>query len=142
MARTGRADWRRIKTHRSYTVEEAARTLGVTRGTVRRWVKNGLSALTDRKPMLILGGDLKAYLRNRQPPPQKLDLDQFLCMSCKVPRRLAFGDFDILNANDKTINVEGLCKECATHMCKRVSRKRFAEFEALVRVPANRGTSL
>jgi DNA-directed RNA polymerase specialized sigma24 family protein len=36
----------RIKTHRSYDVTEAARALGVAKGTVRRWLKDGLPCRT------------------------------------------------------------------------------------------------
>jgi DeoR/GlpR family transcriptional regulator of sugar metabolism len=36
----------RIKIHRSYDVTEAARALGVAKGTVRRWLKDGLPCRT------------------------------------------------------------------------------------------------
>lgn len=49
-----RFNWSRVKVHRSYTVDEAARLLGVTKGTIRRWIGAGLPAITDRKPFLIL----------------------------------------------------------------------------------------
>jgi hypothetical protein len=52
MTRNRRADWRRIKSLLSYTVDEAARTLGVHRGTVRHCylVRTRVSL----KPRLIL----------------------------------------------------------------------------------------
>jgi hypothetical protein len=36
------SDGRGIKLHRNYTVDEAARALGCSKGTVRRWLKIGL----------------------------------------------------------------------------------------------------
>lgn len=56
---------RGIKTPWSYTVAEAARALSVTRNTVRNWIKDGLPIVSDRKPYLILGRDLKAHLDTR-----------------------------------------------------------------------------
>jgi excisionase family DNA binding protein len=57
---------RSIKIHRNYTVEEAARATGCAKGTIRRWIKSGaLPAITDRKPNLVLGGDLFDYLKAR-----------------------------------------------------------------------------
>jgi excisionase family DNA binding protein len=60
-----RLDRRRIKRHHSYTVDEAARAIGAARGTVRRWLDKGLPAIRDRKPFLILGDDLAAYMAAR-----------------------------------------------------------------------------
>jgi excisionase family DNA binding protein len=59
---------RSIKIHRNYTVEEAARVTGCAKGTIRRWIKSGaLPAITDRKPNLILGGDLFDYTDTAKP---------------------------------------------------------------------------
>ena len=59
---------RGIKIHRNYTVDEVARIRGVAKITVRRWIKGGLPALTDRKPTLILGEDFAQFL----PGPRRL----------------------------------------------------------------------
>ena len=57
----------RAKIHRSYTVDEVARLLGVAKGTVRRWIKAGLSVLADRKrPRSFLGEDLVQFLAARK----------------------------------------------------------------------------
>ena len=57
---------RRVKIHRNYTVDEAARILDVHKNTVRQWLKNGLPAIDDRRPLLILGSELSAYLKKRR----------------------------------------------------------------------------
>ena len=55
-----RLNWRKVKKHRSYTVDEVARLLSVHKGTVRRWTKNGLKVLDDQRPLLILALTLSA----------------------------------------------------------------------------------
>jgi len=49
---------RRVKIHRSYSVEEMSRLLGVHKNTVRNWLKNGLEPIDDQRPTLIRGSDL------------------------------------------------------------------------------------
>ena len=60
-----RPDWRRIKSHRSYTVNECAEGLGVHKNTLRAWIKDGLPVLSAGRPLLILGANLKAFLEER-----------------------------------------------------------------------------
>jgi Helix-turn-helix domain len=49
---------RLVKVHRNYSVEEVARLFGLHKNTVRNWLKLGLAAIDDRRPMLILGREL------------------------------------------------------------------------------------
>src|ERR1035437_10726392 len=57
---------RLVKIHRSYTVEEIACLFGTHKNTVRAWVKTGLPTSDRKRPMLILGVDLAAYLKARR----------------------------------------------------------------------------
>ena len=62
--RNRKPNWRRIETLRGYTIDEAAKALGVHRNTIRHWIKkSGLRAFTDQRPHLIQGGDLVACLQ-------------------------------------------------------------------------------
>ena len=57
----------RIKTHQVYTPAEAAEAADVHKGTVGRWIRNdGLPCDTSRRPHLIRGADLKAFLIERR----------------------------------------------------------------------------
>ena len=55
-----------VKIHRNYTVEEVANLFSVHKNTVRLWVKDGLATNDDKRPMLILGSDLKSYLQAKR----------------------------------------------------------------------------
>jgi hypothetical protein len=57
---------RHVKGHRSYTVEEIAGLFNIHKNTVREWVKAGLPTSDDRRPMLILGHELIAFLQARR----------------------------------------------------------------------------
>ncbi len=118
---TKRANPRKIKRHRNYTIDEAARVLDVTKGTVRHWIKNGLPALTDKRPFLILGGDLTDYLEARRSDRQRCLPHQFYCFGCRTPRDPAFGEVEYHGVNATGGNLRALCATCATVMHKRIS---------------------
>ena len=81
-----RVNPRRVKRHRNYTIEEAARALGVAKATVRNWIAKGLPILKDQRPFLILGGDLIAYLEASAPKKQSCQPHQCFCFRCRCPR--------------------------------------------------------
>lgn len=129
-----RANARAIRKHRTYTVDEAARALKVHKGTVRRWIKNGLPALTDQRPALILGSELIAFLSTRKPEPQRCQLHQGFCFSCRAPRDPAFSEVEVRPKTKTTAMMRALCERCATTMHKRISMARLTELRSKVAV--------
>jgi excisionase family DNA binding protein len=75
-----------LKSHRNYTVEEIARLIGSSRGTVRRWTKKGLHFVTEQRPRLIRGDDLLEFLAKLKAPKQRCQLHECYCFKCRVPR--------------------------------------------------------
>ena len=57
---------RHVKIHRSCTVEEIANLVTVHKNTVRGWVNAGLPTTDDKRPMLIRGHELIAFLKARR----------------------------------------------------------------------------
>jgi excisionase family DNA binding protein len=112
---------RGIKLHRNYTVDEAARTLGISKGTVRRWIRSGLPVLADQKPALILGADLLEFMKARSRPAQKCAPHECYCVKCREPRAPAGNIAELIPLTVTGGNLRALCPVCATLMHKRVA---------------------
>ena len=125
MARHRRAQWRAVKRHYNLTVEEAAKTLGVHRGTVRRWINKGLPALSDRKPLLILGEDLIDWLKSQRKEPQKCGPDELYCMKCRGPRQAAGAKASLHPSQNGGGNLRAQCSVCGTPMNRRIGASQI-----------------
>lgn len=122
-----RADFRRVKIHRSYTVKELARTTGVHDHTVRAWIKSGLPTIGDDRPTLIAGEDAKRFLADRRKTRKRpCGPGEFYCFRCRVPRAPAFGMADYVPFTDTIGNLSALCPTCGTIMNRRASPARLA----------------
>jgi hypothetical protein len=90
-----RPNHRLVKSHRSYTVEEIARLFAIHKNTVRGWLKTGLRTIDDKRPMLILGNDLIAFLQARRAgKKQRCRPGQMYCVRCRLPKFPAAGMAD------------------------------------------------
>jgi excisionase family DNA binding protein len=125
MAR-GRANYRLVKIHRSYTVAEAAAVLRVDRNTVRQWITRGLPTCDARRPVLILGHDLIAFLKARRAVNKRpCAPGEIYCVRCRVPRNPA-GDLAEYQPMTATLgNLVGICPTCDTLIFRRVNRTKL-----------------
>jgi excisionase family DNA binding protein len=133
-----RPGWRAIKRHRSYTYDEAARTLRVHKNTIAHWAKSGgLQALTEGKPHIILGCDLIDFLKVRKAQSRtKLKPGEFYCLGCKVARRPAERLVQALPGSVGPVNLRAICPTCERLMHRRVARNRIGEICAGLDVSA------
>ena len=134
MARKPSPAW--VKTHRVYTLWEAAEALGVHKKTVGRWVKDqGLPADTSRKPWLIAGRDLKAFLDHRQRRSrQRLAIHQCYCLGCKGPREPAERMADYTQQTATSGMLTALCPDCGNIMHKAVRRADLDQIRSRIDV--------
>lgn len=116
-----RLDRRKVKRHHSYTVDEAARVVGAAKGTVRRWLGNGLPALRDRKPFLILGKDLAAYMAGKLRLKRTCPVGSCFCVKCRDVREPAGGMAEFIVINRNSGNLRAICPECGNFMHRRTS---------------------
>lgn len=111
-----RHDWRRVRKHRAYTVDEAARALGACKESVRRWMGAGLPAIRDAKPHLIRGADLIAYLRKRRAPKVRCGIGEAYCVGCRKASRPMPGSGAIVSDGRGRPFLKGHCDTCGVAM--------------------------
>lgn len=120
-------DGRRIKIHFDYSVSEAAKLLGVHKNTVKQWVKSGgLAVFTDSRPHLILGRELKRFLKAKKQASRKpCAAGELFCMKCRTPRRAAGDLLDYEPLSPTTGNMKGICSACETFIFRRIARAKI-----------------
>jgi hypothetical protein len=113
---------RRVKVHRNYSVEEIARLFGVHKNTLRNWLKLGLTAIDDRRPILILGRELSRFLHERrQKAKQSCGPGRIFCIACRAPKLPAGKIADCIPIGRLAGNLCGICPDCGRLMYRRVN---------------------
>jgi hypothetical protein len=102
-----------VKIHRSYSVGEVADLFPVHKNTVRLWVKDGLATNDNKRPLLILGFDLKQYLQSkRKRNKRKCQPFEIYCVRCRLPQ-IPYGNMvDYKPINSSMGCLIGLCPSC------------------------------
>jgi len=117
-----RLNSRRVKIHRSYTVEEIAQLFRVHKNTVRAWVKAGLQTIDERRPTLIIGRELARFLHERrQRTRQRCQPGQLYCVRCRAPKEPAARVAEYVPITVSSGNLRGRCGDCGTVMWRRAS---------------------
>lgn len=107
-----------IKSLRCYTIQEAAGVTGVSDRTVRAWIKQGMTAMTDERPTLVRGDALISFIQNqRHARKSRLSPDEFYCLKCRTARKPAGGLVDC-ETNGTRAKLTALCEICDTLMHK------------------------
>lgn len=119
---------RLVKIHRSYTVEEIAKLFGIHKNTVRRWVKDGLATTDDKRPMLILGHVLVAFLQARRAKnKQTCKPGELYCVRCRAPKSPAGDMAEYSPITQKFGNLIAICPDCDGFMNRHVSLAKIGQ---------------
>jgi len=113
---------RLVKIHRNYSVEEIARLFGIHKNTVRSWLKQGLAAIDDRRPILILGRELSRFLRERRQKAKKTcGPGRIYCIACRAPKVPAAKTAECIPTGPLAGNLCGICPDCDRLIYRRVN---------------------
>jgi hypothetical protein len=113
---------RLVKIHRSYRAEEVALLFGCHKNTVRNWVKNGLPVIDAKRPFLIRGLELAAFLSDRRKKRrQRCPAGHIYCVKCRAPRQPAGGMADYKPVGPRWGSLMGICPDCGIFIYRRVS---------------------
>ena len=119
---------RLVKIHRSYTVEEIADLFAIHKNTVRRWVKSGLATSDNKRPMLILGKDLAAFVKTRRVKNKRpCKPGEIYCVRCRAPKYPAASMVEYTPVTEKFGNLIAICPDCGAIMNRRVSLARIGQ---------------
>jgi hypothetical protein len=134
MSRRHRADPRRIKIHRSYTVEQLAQLLDCHKNSVRSWLKQGLEPLDDgKRPLLIQGREARRFLETkRQSKKRRCRPHELYCLHCRDARLPAARQAEYWRAPGQAGLLTAECAECGTQMFKRVSERSLPKLQELL----------
>jgi hypothetical protein len=109
-------------------VEETANLFGIHKNTVRNWVKDGLATIDEKRPMLIFGYDLVAFIKQRRTKnKQSCKPGELYCVRCRLPKFPAGDLAEYSPVTEKFGNLIGICPDCDSIMNRRVSLARIEE---------------
>ena len=111
-----------IKIHRSYTVIEVSETLGVHPKTVRNWIRVGLPVVDEKRPLLIIGADLRIYLKQkRKTYMHQCEVHEMYCFKCRQPKTPSIETLQFIAKPAGMAQMAGRCEECGCKANKYVS---------------------
>ena len=124
---TRHPNYRRIKIHRTYTVDEIAHLFQMHPNTVRAWSKQGLQPIDDRRPILFKGDVLAAFLRARRERARRpCGPGEIYCLPCRRSKRPAGGIVEYTSCSPTAGNLRGICPTCHRAIHRRVSREKLS----------------
>lgn len=131
---------RRVKIHRTYTVEEAARLFNVHKNTVRAWIKQGLPTIDDKRPMLILGKDLFDFLQARRVNNKRpCKPGEMYCLRCRVPKPPALNMAEYQPKTESLGNLFGICPDCCAGMNRNVNPSKLDQIRGQMEITLPQG---
>jgi hypothetical protein len=122
-----------IKATYLYDTNEIAKLFQIHRNTVRQWFKGALTPIDDRRPVLVHGSVLKAFLAQRQDARrQKCARGEFFCFRCRAPRRPWSNLVDAAPHTEKITKLTAICCVCETVMHRTIRRADLPKFAAAI----------
>ncbi|WP_019029149.1 helix-turn-helix domain-containing protein [Colwellia piezophila] len=107
----------KCKINRNYTISEIALLYEVHKSTVKAWLRKGLIKIDNKRPYLILGGDLRQFLKDlRGINKRPCELGEIYCLKCRAPRE-PLQDSIVFESESSTYGrLKGSCNVCDSTM--------------------------
>ena len=109
-------------------MEEIANLFGKHRNTVREWVKRGLPTIDRKRPVLILGSELAAFLQARRTRNKRsCRPGEIYCVRCRTPKVPAGDMAEYQPLNPTLGNLVGICPSCESMIYRRVNPAKLEQ---------------
>jgi len=116
-------------------VEEIADLFRLHKKTVRRSIKDGLVAIDDRRPMLILGHVLVAFLQARRSRNKtSCKAGELYCVRCRALKSPAGDMAEYCPITEKFGNLVAICPDCDAIMNRRVSLAKIEQIRGKMEI--------
>lgn len=108
---------KKLNSYIAYSIKELMELLCVDHKTVIRWIEAGLKTVEgSKKPILIMGQDVKDFLNQRQQKKKfKLKRSEFFCFRCRQPTNAKKGSTCIKNGKKLA-----LCRVCSSKISRTI----------------------
>lgn len=117
---------RLAKIHRSYSVDDVSRLFKVHKNTVRNWLRQGLEAVDDQRPILIRGHELRRFLAERRSrSKQACGPGRIYCLPCRAPKLPVGRMAECVATGDTTGTLQGICPDCNRMIYRRVNPQKL-----------------
>lgn len=117
---------RLAKTHRSYSVDEAARLFNVHKNTVRTWVRQGLTPIDGQRPTVIRGEEIRRFLVERRARAKRPSgPGRIYCLPCRGPKVPAGRMAECVQTGDTTGSLQGICPDCNRMIYRRINPQQL-----------------
>ena len=104
---------RLAKIYRSYSVEEASQLFRVHKNTVRNWLRQGLIAIDEERPIVIRGMELRRFVTDRRTrAKQTCGPGRMYCLPCRAPKVPAGNMAECIQTGESTGTLQGICPDC------------------------------
>ena len=117
---------RLAKIYRSYSVEEVSRLFRVHKNTVRNWLRQGLTAIDEQRPIVIRGVELRRFLTDRRTrAKQTCGPGRMYCLPCRAPKVPAGNMAECIQTGESTGTLQGICPDCDRMIYRRVNPQKL-----------------
>jgi hypothetical protein len=133
---------RRVKIHRTYTVDDLSRLLKVHKNTVRNWLRKGLETIDRQRPTLVRGDAVRRFFDDRRGrSKQTCGPGRIYCVACRAPKQPAGNMAECVVTGDTAGTLQGICPDCNRMIYRRVNPQKLTAVRGDLEITITQGQS-